>query len=290
MNKKESEILKKMLERNDGLFSPATLINSLSSGDRRSVESLVSQGYIQTVFEIKEGHTGGSYSLISYSLTEKGLVYGKSVFHRLAYTFTKNITLILAIFSIVSAAFSSVAAYYAIDNAFQARWIANLDPRVTLDVDLNLKRNELNEIPPHFKIKNWGPIKAEQVEVRFTAFEYNKATKEVEFSMHSSGDEDGQNFLIGDLDALKYKFFKVDNKLLSLYLEKKVPDTESIIETQVSYRRESDKKSYSSFVYSFVGSDGEWVSLNEESLDLNSSTHFKELNEAVQLFKEEHSF
>lgn len=290
MNKKENEILKKMLERNDGLFSPATLINSLSSGDRRSVESLVSQGYIQTVFEIKEGRTGGSYSLISYSLTEKGLVHGRNIFHRLAYTFTKNITLILAIVSIISAVFSSAAAYYAIDNALQARQIANLDPRVTLDVDLNLKKSESSEIPPHFKIKNWGPIKAEQAEVRFTAFEYNKATKEVEFSMHSSGDEDGQNFLIGDLDALKYKFFKVDNKLLSLYLEKKVPNTEPVIEAQVSYRRESDKKSYLFFVYSFIDSNGEWVSLNEESPDLNSGTRFKELNEAVQLFKEKHSF
>lgn len=69
MNDVEKEILRKAIESNEGLISPATMINSYARGKRRPVENLVAMGYLEHVPE--QINTGKLINF--YRVTEFGL-------------------------------------------------------------------------------------------------------------------------------------------------------------------------------------------------------------------------
>lgn len=100
MIEKERNILKKAIDSNEGLISPATMINSYAHGDQRSVEILVSRKYLERVYEFKEGTHGATYSIIFYTVTEKGLIQFDHFAKRLWFNFKNHITIWVGIFSI----------------------------------------------------------------------------------------------------------------------------------------------------------------------------------------------
>ena len=73
MNKQEKQILKAIIEHPKGLLSPATVINGIAKKDQRSVEKLVSMGYIKEVPREHRDVQGGYYTINFYRPTEKGL-------------------------------------------------------------------------------------------------------------------------------------------------------------------------------------------------------------------------
>lgn len=74
MIKKEYEILKLIVNKG-GLLSPVDVINVIAKRDRRSVENLVTKGYVKEVPQDIPGIKFGSTRSVNfYRMTEKGLM------------------------------------------------------------------------------------------------------------------------------------------------------------------------------------------------------------------------
>jgi len=69
MNKKEKEILEKVMKSEKGLLSPSE-IDYIANRDKKSVNILVTKGYIE---EVKTNKNGQIYNFCR--VTEKGIVY-----------------------------------------------------------------------------------------------------------------------------------------------------------------------------------------------------------------------
>ncbi|MDP3934721.1 MAG: hypothetical protein Q8Q46_00640 [Candidatus Giovannonibacteria bacterium] len=74
MTENEKRILKAVVEHHDGLLSPADLINGIAKRDKRSVENLVANGYIEEVPREHPDIRGGYYTINFYRATGKGLL------------------------------------------------------------------------------------------------------------------------------------------------------------------------------------------------------------------------
>lgn len=100
MPKKESDILKKAVEDKDGQISPAIMINVYAGGDQAAVERLVSQGLIERVYKFEEGERS-TYSIIFYTVTEKGYMCFAPFKERLWFNFRSQTTLWVGLVSII---------------------------------------------------------------------------------------------------------------------------------------------------------------------------------------------
>jgi len=100
MNKDEKEILKKAIKSNEGLISPANMINSYAGGIRRLPERLVSLGYFEMVPE--EISTGTVINF--YRVTEKGFAVFYPLHKKVWYTLKGDvrITIVAVIISILT--------------------------------------------------------------------------------------------------------------------------------------------------------------------------------------------
>ncbi len=100
MTKSEKEILKKLINDARGLLSPANLINVIANHDRRSVENLVSEGYLEEVPQDQLREIG-TYTINFYRATEKGLMVFAPLLKKVWYKFKTQISLWVGIFSII---------------------------------------------------------------------------------------------------------------------------------------------------------------------------------------------
>lgn len=100
MKKEERDVLEKAVNSREGQISPATMINSYAGGDQSVVERLVSQGYLERVYQFQEGLHQATYSIIFYAVTEKGLMYFAPFFVRVWFNFKSNTALWVGVFSI----------------------------------------------------------------------------------------------------------------------------------------------------------------------------------------------
>ena len=101
MNEKEKIILKIAIEHKDGLLSPAELINGIAKRDRRSVENLVSFGYLEEVPQDHSGINGGYYKINFYRATEKGHLVFDPWYKRFWRFFTNDFAKILSVIAII---------------------------------------------------------------------------------------------------------------------------------------------------------------------------------------------
>ena len=101
MNQKEKSVLKKAVDSHEGQISPATMINGYAGGDQGLVERLVSQGYLERVYQFREGLRNATYSIIFYTVTEKGWMQFASPSERLWFAFKTNVALWVGVFSII---------------------------------------------------------------------------------------------------------------------------------------------------------------------------------------------
>ncbi len=93
MTKEEKRILKEIVTRG-GLLSPATVINAIAKGDRRSVENLVVKGYIEEVPQDIQGPRD-TYTLNFYRATEKGLLVFAPLYKRILFAIKGDIRTII---------------------------------------------------------------------------------------------------------------------------------------------------------------------------------------------------
>jgi hypothetical protein len=110
MTKKEKTILKKATEHPHGLLSPVDLINVIAERDKRSVENLVSLGYIEEVPREHPGLNGGYYTINFYRVTEKGLLMFSSLCKRIWFTVKNDIRTVIV--SIITALITTIIAIF----------------------------------------------------------------------------------------------------------------------------------------------------------------------------------
>lgn len=112
MTEKEKSILKKAVDSHEGQISPSTMINGYAEGNQGLVERLVSQGYLERVYQFREGLHQATYSIIFYAVTEKGLMQFASVPTRLWFNFKSQITLWIGIVSVVVSVGAFISTLY----------------------------------------------------------------------------------------------------------------------------------------------------------------------------------
>ena len=118
MNKKEKDILKKAVDSNEGQISPATMINSYAEGDQGIVERLVGSGYLERVYQFREGLHQATYSIIFYAVTEKGLMQFSTFPKKLWFNFRNQTAVYVGLLSVIIslAAFFSTLVFSYVQN------------------------------------------------------------------------------------------------------------------------------------------------------------------------------
>lgn len=287
MNKNERRILKELIDDGRGLLSPSDFINGIADGDRRAVENLVTAGYVEEVPQDVNGGHRGTYSLDFYRSTEKGRMLFRALPYRVIYEFKANVGLYVGAASIIFGLISSAASYYSILTARSAFEISNLEPRLEFRSNIDtLEQDREGESFLHFQIMNRGPVAATQLWVDFNIYEYSPESKSILFSARTGGA--GENFVVGDLKPLEKKVLRVDGKIVSSYLTQEVVSKNNIIEAQIAYSRDSDKREFLKFVYFTQDSNGDWIS--EEQHSALDPTRFNEMIDAVKRYKTSRSY
>lgn len=100
MNKKEKNILQKLVEHKEGILSPADFVNGVAQRDRRAVDNLIARGYVEEVPQDMNGGIG-TYSINFYRATEKGIMQFAPWHEKGWYNFKEQTPLWVGIFSIV---------------------------------------------------------------------------------------------------------------------------------------------------------------------------------------------
>jgi hypothetical protein len=138
MTKKEKEILKKLVNHPLGLLSPVEFINGVAEHNKKAVENLVSMGFVDEVpKDISDNIHGTTKTLNFYRASEKGINQFAVWYKRLWFNFKNNITLYLAIASIIFGIISSVTSWYTVQNSIETNIISE-QPFLSF-VDINNK-------------------------------------------------------------------------------------------------------------------------------------------------------
>ncbi len=102
MKEEEKKVLEKAIKSNDGLLSPATMINSFSGGNRSVPENLVALGYLEIVPE----EIGTGTTINFYRVTEKGFSVFYPIYKRLWYYFSGDLRTIIV--SVITALITTI--------------------------------------------------------------------------------------------------------------------------------------------------------------------------------------
>ena len=144
--------------------------------------------------------------------------------------------------------------------------LLDLDPKIGLTSLLR----KAGKTSPHFRISNDGPVDAVQLDVQLLQHK---------FDLPNLGSVSG--FISDDRhqrDRLK-PFESFTFEIPPHFLEKPTdPLTEplnEVMEVHISYRRESDRKSYSRRAVYFIDPNQEWVSENDQSINSEKYVDFK---------------
>jgi len=100
MNKKEFSILKVVVENKTSPLDPDDLVSIIAEGDKRAVENLIINGFIEEVPRDVAGPRGVRRVVNFYRATEKGLVRFKPFYERWYFSFKTQTAVWIAIFTI----------------------------------------------------------------------------------------------------------------------------------------------------------------------------------------------
>ncbi|MDO8604438.1 MAG: hypothetical protein Q7K40_03515 [bacterium] len=104
MIKEEKEVLRIAIERKQGLYSPAEMINGIAGHNRKLVEDLVVKGYLEEVSQ--QISTGAVYNF--YRVSHKGLILFSSWYKKLWFSFRNDLRVIIV--SIVASSITTIVA------------------------------------------------------------------------------------------------------------------------------------------------------------------------------------
>ena len=102
MTEKEKGILKLSIERKQGLYSPADMINGIAGQNRQIVENLVVKGYLEEV--PTQIPTGTTYNF--YRVTHKGLMVFNPWYEKIWYNLKGDLRTV--IFSVITAIITTI--------------------------------------------------------------------------------------------------------------------------------------------------------------------------------------
>ena len=133
--------------------------------------------------------------------------------------------------------------------------------------------------PPHFKLTNFGPIKAVQVEIQLYELRYCPDANKIRLAVYGSD----THWKIQELDVNKPEYFDIPHSWYDgkYYLElaalenKKVDDF--VMEAYITYRRKSDLKFYKKRSFYFFDSQGKILTEN----DIIDNKNYKQVLNSV---------
>lgn len=175
MKKREKNILKKAVNSDEGLISPATMINGYAGGNQRLVEMLVSHGYLERVYSFREGLHNATYSIIFYAVTEKGQVSISSFPKRVWFSFKSLTALWVGIASILFGIVSTYVSWYTVKNSIEQNKISSQ----IAYLNYSPKYNETLKFTPFesdIKVENEGRVGIHNVQPEFTDIYVNPST------------------------------------------------------------------------------------------------------------------
>ena len=144
----------------------------------------------------------------------------------------------------------------------ETKFLNKLDfrPNISLQADFD----ESSGKSPHFKITNVGPVDATELKVQVTVLKYVLNLKKIMITSPLSKPD----WFIQRLSPLKPETIQFN----TLEFESHLPAINEspinrVLEFQVTYHREVDRKKYTEFSYYFKTLDGKWVDENDSALE-----------------------
>ncbi len=242
MTKKEKEILKALASDSRGLLSPGNFINDIAKKDRRSVENLIAEGYVEEVPQHKTNILGDKVITNIYDFyraTEKGIVQFEPFYQRVWFSFKNNISLYVGISSIILGAItiivSSSISLYALrisqdgNNRANQEFQLRIRPYIIVDsIDTNFNTiNKSTEYTLH--IKNAGILPAKLIEKSASCINEEQIRGRKDFT--------GKSTVIGsDQIILDYLTISVEKAECEYMIKYKIAvDGFSVINYETSY-------------------------------------------------------
>lgn len=156
MNKKERIVLKKAVDSHEGQISPANIINGYAEGDQGLVERLVGRGYLERIYQFREGLHQSTYSIIFYAVTEKGLMEFAQPVQRCIFWAKNNVALWVGVFSVMVGALSIIFAGLGYSNSVQVlnRPYIAVNPTGLDELRTGKIKSDLDNLPEQLIEKN----------------------------------------------------------------------------------------------------------------------------------------
>lgn len=112
MTEKEKLVLRKAIDSKQGQLSPVDMISGCAGGDQGAVEALVSKGYLERIYQFREGLHNATYSIIFYAVTEKGYVVFAPTLNRIWFNFKAQTAVWVGLISVIVSIGALVSTLY----------------------------------------------------------------------------------------------------------------------------------------------------------------------------------
>ena len=147
----------------------------------------------------------------------------------------------------------------------ETKFLNKLNFRPT--ISLRAYFNESLGKTPHFTITNVGPVDATELQVQVTVLKYVQKLQKIMMTSPISNPD----WFIERLPPLKPKTIEINkfdrSQFKSLLPAFKESLTNRVLEVQVTYHRDVDRKKYTEFSYYYKTLGGQWVDENDSALE-----------------------
>lgn len=167
------------------------------------------------------------------------------------------------IVAIVAAIISSFALWLSYWAWQDSRAISGLNLIPIVHLTANMPKNEHSS--SYFTVLNVGPTDALQLEIQLVFHAYSPKTNTIDGSVSTTW----HKWAVPSLSPSSQKSFKLPAKELVQRINLLKNPENQVIELQMTYRRQPDKKKYMYSSFYFVNPEGRWVNEEDQSLSGN---------------------
>ena len=162
--------------------------------------------------------------------------------------------------SLVALLVSIYSVYLSKQTYKDARAVTKLD--VHPIVELSTYFQSIAGRPPHFIVKNNGPIEAQQLEIQLISHRY--IPQKGGIGLSTFGTE--ERYRVPKLEPFSSQLFKFPELWLEVNARIQKPPHHNIMEIRLKYRRPVDLAVYEASAFYFINPSGCWVTENDQSL------------------------
>ena len=141
-----------------------------------------------------------------------------------------------------------------------ARALGHLDLEPHVEIDA--RPHQLGGNPPHYVVRNAGPVEAVQLTVDLISMRYDAERNRIRF--YSAGSEESRH--VGTLAPHKEVTFQFESHFLDVNARLAAPVEHNVLAIRATYRRDADRRRFVARTFYFVNPDGQWVSERDSSL------------------------